>query len=60
MILDMNFVWMNGNNVYIPHSQNESTAALDPVFFENSMSQAETIQPRMVSTIVVPIHDIMD
>lgn len=40
---------MNGNNVYIPHSQTESSTAIDPVFFENSMPQVETIQPRMVS-----------
>lgn len=45
----MNFVWMNGDNMFIPHSQNEHTTAIDPVFFDNSMQQAETIQPRMVS-----------
>lgn len=45
----MNFVWMNGNNVYIPHSQTEHTAAIDPVFFDNSLSPMETIQPIMVS-----------
>uniref|UniRef100_A0A2S2QRS8 Polycomb protein Sfmbt n=1 Tax=Sipha flava TaxID=143950 RepID=A0A2S2QRS8_9HEMI len=44
---DVNFVWTNGNNVYIPHSQTESSTAIDPVFFKNSIPQVETIQPRM-------------
>ncbi|XP_001946049.2 polycomb protein Sfmbt isoform X1 [Acyrthosiphon pisum] len=44
----MNFVWMNGdNNMFIPHSENEHTAAIDPAFFDNSMPQTETIQPSM-------------
>ncbi|VVC42005.1 Hypothetical protein CINCED_3A016132 [Cinara cedri] len=38
---------MNGNNVYIPHSQTEHTATVDPAFYDNSMSHAETVQPRM-------------
>jgi len=46
----MNFVWMNGdNNMFIPHSENEHTTAIDPVFFDNSMPQTDTLQPRMVS-----------
>lgn len=52
----MNFVWMNGNNVYIPHSQTEhtlGTTAIDPVFFDNSIPQMESIQPRMVSILYI-------
>jgi len=45
----MNFVWMNGNNMFIPHSENEHTTAIDQLFFDNSMSQTDTIQPSMVS-----------
>jgi len=49
MILDcVNFVWMNGNNVYIPHSQTEHVSTIDPVFFNNSLPQVEIIQPTMV------------
>jgi len=45
----MNFVWMDGdNNMFIPHSENEHTTSIDPVFFDNTMPQTETIQPRMV------------
>lgn len=47
----MNFVWMNGNDVYMPHSQTDhtlGTTAIDPVFFDNSITQLETIQPKMV------------
>lgn len=46
----MNFVWMNGdNNMFIPHSENEHSTAIDPAFFDNSMPPTETIQPSMVS-----------
>lgn len=43
---------MNGNNVYIPHSQTEHTTITDSVFFDNAISQ-ETIQPTMVSMISI-------
>jgi len=46
----MNFVWMNGdNNMFIPHSENDHTTAIDPGFFDNTMPQTGNIQPRMVS-----------
>lgn len=48
----MNFVWMNGNNVYVPHSQTELPTTMDPVFFDNSLPQMEAFQPRTVSIMV--------
>lgn len=49
----MNFVWMNGHNVYIPHAQAEHTTITDPVFFDNSLSQIETVQPTMVCIYIL-------
>jgi len=44
---------MNGNNVYIPHSQTENslghTTPMDPVFFDNTLPQIDTVQPGVVS-----------
>lgn len=40
---------MNGNNVYIPHSQAEHATSMDPVFFDNPLPQVDAIQPRVVS-----------
>lgn len=50
----MNFVWMNGNDVYMSQSQNEhtlGTTAIDPVFYENTIPPLETLQSRIVSNI---------
>lgn len=47
----MNFVWMNGNDVFISQLQSDhalGTTAMDPVFYENTIPQLETIQPRIV------------
>lgn len=35
--------------MFIPHSENEHTTAIDPPFFDNSIPQTGNIQPRMVS-----------
>lgn len=43
---------MNGNNVYVPHSQTEHTTITDSVYFDNSVSQ-ETNQPGIVSIILI-------
>ncbi|XP_050521898.1 polycomb protein Sfmbt-like [Daktulosphaira vitifoliae] len=46
----MNFVWMNGNDVYMSQSQNEhtlGTTAIDPVFYENTIPPLETLQSRI-------------
>lgn len=50
LILDqVNFLWMNGNNVFIPQSQTEHSPTIDPVFFNSPMPHMEPIQPKMVS-----------
>lgn len=48
----MNFLWMDGNNVYVPHSQAEHSTPMDPVFFDNSLTQMEDFQSRVVSITV--------
>lgn len=50
---NMNFVWMNGSNMYIPQSQSDHTASIDPVFFGNSLPQVETIPPITVSILTL-------
>lgn len=51
---------MNGNGVYIPHSQTEHSTAIDPVFFDNSLSHVETVQPRMVSIYILFIDNVLN
>jgi len=52
------FVWMNGNNVYIPHSQTEHAATINPVFFDNSVPRVDIIQPTMVSIDILLIENL--
>lgn len=42
---------MDGNSVYIPHSQTEHAAAIDSVFFDNLVPPVEIVQPTMVSIL---------
>lgn len=43
---------MNGNNVYVPHSQAEHPTTMDQVFFDNPLPQMEAFQSRVVSIMV--------
>jgi len=58
LIDHVNFVWMNGNNVYIPHSQTDHATTINPVFFDNSVPRVDIIQPTMVSIDILLIENL--